>query len=281
MSLPNIAFQPVIPKDTQLTNDEALYVTMGSALPKGGPASLFIAFGLWAIVMWAVNECFAEMVTYLPVPSPFIRFGSEFVDGALGFAMAWNFFLNMAILVPFEIVAMNIMITFWTDKVPVEAVIVLMIVLYALLNTITVRYFGISEFYMSIFKVLLMLGLFFFTFITMVGGNPIHDDYGFRYWNNPGPFVQHLRPGNTGTFLGILSCLYQASFRYVYAVLPRHCFCQKSDFPKHYRTGIHINRCCRDGESTQGPASSIQVVCVAADCVLRGLRVVHWDCYPI
>lgn len=183
---------------------------MGSALPKGGPAGLFIAFVIWAGVMWAVNECFAEMVSYLPVPSPFIRFGSEWVDGALGFAMAWNFFLNMAILVPFEIVAMNIMITFWTDKVSVEAIIVAMIVLYAFLNTITVRYFGISEFYMSIFKVLLMIGLFLFTFVTMVGGNPLHDAYGFRYWKTP--FVEHLAPGGTGKFLGVLSCLYQASF---------------------------------------------------------------------
>ncbi|THW69396.1 amino acid permease [Aureobasidium pullulans] len=188
----------------------SLYVQMGSALPKGGPAGLFIAFVIWAGVMWAVNECFAEMVSYLPVPSPFIRFGSEWVDGALGFAMAWNFFLNMAILVPFEIVAMNIMITFWTDKVPVEAIIVAMIVLYAFLNTITVRYFGISEFYMSIFKVLLMIGLFLFTFVTMVGGNPLHDAYGFRYWKTP--FVEHLAPGGTGKFLGVLSCLYQASF---------------------------------------------------------------------
>lgn len=185
---------------------------MGSALPKGGPAGLFIAFVIWAWVMWAVNECFSEMVCYLPVPSPFIRFGSEWVDGAIGFAMAWNFFLNMAILVPFEIVAVNIMITFWTDRVPVEAIIVAMIVLYAFLNTITVRYFGISEFYMSIFKVFLMIGLFFFTFITMVGGNPLHDAYGFRYWKNPSPFVEHLEPGATGRFLGILSCLYQASF---------------------------------------------------------------------
>ncbi|KAI5197575.1 amino acid permease [Aureobasidium subglaciale] len=189
---------------------DPLRYEMGSALPKGGPAGLFIAFLIWSGVMWAVNECFAEMVSYLPVPSPFIKFGSAWVDDALGFAMAWNFFLNMAILVPFEIVAMNIMITFWTDKVPVEAIIVAMIVLYAILNTITVRYFGISEFYMSIFKVLLMIGLFCFTFITMVGGNPLHDAYGFRYWKTP--FVEHLEPGDTGKFLGVLSCLYQASF---------------------------------------------------------------------
>ncbi|KAJ6027818.1 hypothetical protein N7499_001278 [Penicillium canescens] len=190
----------------------SLYVQMGSALPKGGPAGLFIAFILWGMVMWAVNECFAEMVTYLPVPSPFIRFGSEWVDGALGFAMAWNFFLNMAFLVPFEMVAMNIMITFWTDKVPVEAIIVAMIVLYALLNAISVQYFGISEFYLSIFKVVLMIGLFCFTFITMLGGNPLHDRYGFRYWDNPGAFVDHLVPGRTGRFLGVLSCVYQATF---------------------------------------------------------------------
>ncbi|KAK7425546.1 hypothetical protein QQZ08_007987 [Neonectria magnoliae] len=190
----------------------ALYVQMGSALPKGGPAGLFIAFLTWGGVMWAVNECFAEMVTYLPVPSPFIRFGSEWVDGALGFAMAWNFFLNMAFLVPFEIVAMNIMITFWTDNVPVEAIIVAMIVLYTILNIVTVRYFGISESYLSIFKVILMLGLFFFTFITMLGGNPLQDRFGFRYWKDPGAFVEYLVPNDTGKFLGVLSCIYQASF---------------------------------------------------------------------
>ncbi|KAF2704878.1 general amino acid permease [Pleomassaria siparia CBS 279.74] len=190
----------------------SLFVQMGSALPKGGPAGLFIAFLVWGSIMWSVNECFAEMVTYLPVPSPFVRFGGEWVDGALGFAMAWNFFLNMAFLVPFEIVAMNIMITYWTDKVPVEAIIVAMMVLYSILNIITVRYFGVSEFYLSIGKVVLMLGLFCFTFVTMVGGNPEHDAYGFRYWKDPGAFVSHLEPGGTGRFLGILSCMYQASF---------------------------------------------------------------------
>ncbi|CAK7274952.1 hypothetical protein SEPCBS119000_006437 [Sporothrix epigloea] len=158
------------------------------------------------------NECFAEMVTLVPVPSPFVRFGSEWVDGALGFGMAWNFFLNMAFLVPFEIVAFQIMLTFWTDSVPVEATIVALIVLYGLLNVISVRYFGIAEFYLSIFKVVLMVGLFFFTFITMLGGNPIHDRYGFRYWKNPGAFVSHLEPGSVGRLCGIISCIYQASF---------------------------------------------------------------------
>lgn len=76
----------------------------------------------------------------------------------------------------------------------------------------SVEYFGIAEFYLSIFKVILIIGLLCFTFVTMLGGNPIHDRYGFRYWNDPGPFVEHLVPGSTGRFLGFLSCVVQATF---------------------------------------------------------------------
>lgn len=36
----------------------SLYVQMGSALPKGGPAGLFIGFLIWGAVMLCVNECF-------------------------------------------------------------------------------------------------------------------------------------------------------------------------------------------------------------------------------
>jgi amino acid transporter len=70
------------------------------------------------------------MVCYAPIASPFIRLSGFWVDDALNFAMSWNFFLNMALLVPFEIVAFNILLTYWTDKVPVEAVIVIVLLIY-------------------------------------------------------------------------------------------------------------------------------------------------------
>ena len=50
--------------------------------------------------------------------------------------------------------------------------------------------------------------LFFFTFVTMVGGNPQHDAYGFRHWTNPGPFVEYLSPGSLGEFQGFLGAIF-------------------------------------------------------------------------
>jgi amino acid transporter len=61
-------------------------------------------------------------------------------------------------------------------------------------------------------KVLLIVGLIIFTFVTMVGGNPLHDKFGFRYWSNPGAFAELYFTGNLGRFLGFLQCLIQASF---------------------------------------------------------------------
>lgn len=39
------------------------------------------------------------MVTYMPVHSATITFATKWVDEALGFAMGWNFFLNMYVVV--------------------------------------------------------------------------------------------------------------------------------------------------------------------------------------
>ena len=73
----------------------------------------------------------AEMTTYLPVSSPFIRFAGRYVDEAFGVAAGWNFFIFEAALVPFEIVACNVIIHFWSDVVPAGGIIAITIVLYA------------------------------------------------------------------------------------------------------------------------------------------------------
>jgi amino acid transporter len=52
---------------------------------------------------------------------------------------------------------------------------------HSLINALAVGIFGEAEFWLSIGKVLLIFILFFFTFVTMVGGNPQHDPYRFRY----------------------------------------------------------------------------------------------------
>ncbi|KAL6867138.1 amino acid permease/ SLC12A domain-containing protein [Trichoderma novae-zelandiae] len=189
-----------------------LYVQIGKGLLNGGPGSLFIAFSFWCTVVLAVTLCMAEMVTYLPVSSPFIRFAGRYVDEAFGFATGWNFFVFEAALVPFEVTACNFVIRFWTDAIPTGALIAIVIVLYALINVLAVKWYGETEFWAAIGKVLLIVGLVVFTVVAMLGGNPRHDRFGFRFWREPGSFAELYYEGDLGRWLGFLQCLIQAAF---------------------------------------------------------------------
>ncbi|OQU94809.1 hypothetical protein CLAIMM_01105 [Cladophialophora immunda] len=190
----------------------ALFVSIGWALLEGGPGSMLLSFLFYACVLGCINSSLAEMTVYMPVSGSFIRFAGKWVDDSFGFVAGWNFFLYEAILIPFEISALNLVLTFWRDDIPVWAVCLACIVLYALINIFAVRWFGEAEFWLSLGKVFLVFILFFFTFITMVGGNPKHDAYGFRYWNNPGAFAEYITTGSLGRFEGFLGALFVAAF---------------------------------------------------------------------
>ncbi|KAH6655392.1 putative general amino acid permease [Truncatella angustata] len=190
----------------------ALYVQIGKSLIAGGPANLFLAFTLWCTVILAVTISMAEMVTYLPISSPFIRFAGRWIDESIGFATGWNFFIFEAALVPFEVTACNLIIHFWSDAVPVGGVIAIIVFLYGLINILAVKWYGETEFWAALGKMLLIVGLIVFTFIVMVGGNPAHDHFGFRYWYEPGAFATYYHTGDLGRFMGFMQCLIAASF---------------------------------------------------------------------
>ncbi|KAI9839856.1 MAG: hypothetical protein M1819_000046 [Sarea resinae] len=218
-----------------------LFVQIGHALIESGPGSLFIAFSFCPSPSFVLNARvkedaqstkapppqrdlppktddstltggMAEMVTYLPISSPFVRFAGRYVDDAFGVAAGYNFFVFEAMLVPFEIVACNLIINFWSDVVPTGAIIAIVIVLYGVLNIFAVKWYGESEFWLALGKVILIVGMIFYTIVTMLGGNPLHDRFGFRYWHAPGAFAEYYKTGSLGRFMGFLQALIQAYY---------------------------------------------------------------------
>ncbi|KAL4787345.1 amino acid permease/ SLC12A domain-containing protein [Aspergillus varians] len=190
----------------------AVFVSIGAALAKGGPGSLFIAYTIYCCFLALVTNCLTEMSTYMPVSGGFIRLAGKWVDDAWGFTAGWNFFLYEAILIPFEITAISLVLTYWRDDIPPAAICAACVVIYGALNILAVRAYGEAEFWLSGGKIFLILILFAFTFVTMVGGNPQHDAYGFRNWNHPGAFGAWLSSGKLGRFEGFLACVWSAGF---------------------------------------------------------------------
>ena len=113
----------------------ALFISIGGGLAKGGPGSLFIAYTLYSCILGLVNNSIAEMNTYMPVSGGFIRLAGYWVDDALGFLAGWNFFFYEAFLIPFEITALSMVMSFWNETVtepgPTAGICAAVIVCYA------------------------------------------------------------------------------------------------------------------------------------------------------
>jgi amino acid transporter len=61
-------------------------------------------------------------------------------------------------------------------------------------------------------KLILLVGLILLTIVTMCGGNPRHDAYGFRYWKDGNAMHPYYADGAVGRFLGWWKVMLYAGF---------------------------------------------------------------------
>lgn len=194
------------------TIGSALFVNIGLSLAAGGPLNLLLAFILWSFPILAITLSVAEEAIYLPIPSCFVRMAGRCCDTALEVTTAWNFWFLCCSQIPFEVVTVNSMIHFWRDDYSAAIPLVVQVILYFIINVFGVSIYGEVEFWLSLGKILLAVGLIIFTFVVMVGGNPQHDAFGFRYWNDPGVMNALYHTGDLGRFQGFLNCMFRAAF---------------------------------------------------------------------
>ncbi|SGZ49938.1 CIC11C00000000899 [Sungouiella intermedia] len=191
-----------------------LFITIGSGgLTTAGPLGLLLAYLFWTTVILMLTASVGEMVCYLPLDSPFLTMSGRVVDPAFECAASINFWLMESLYIPFEITAVNSMIHYWRDDYSPAITFCIQIFIYAMLNVFAVKAYGESEFWLSIGKLILCVGLLFFTLITMSGGNPKHDAFGFSNWGaKGGPIAEHLTTGSMGRFHGFLAGIFSACF---------------------------------------------------------------------
>ncbi|EXJ86771.1 hypothetical protein A1O3_03725 [Capronia epimyces CBS 606.96] len=180
-----------------------LFVGIGHALSTAGPLSLVLGYLFWGVLfIWPCNLCVAEMCAWLPVRGTVFELAGRYVDPALGFAMGWTYFFGGVTLVCTEYSAVASVMEYWNADVNPAVWVTMAMVVCFFLNVVAVKWYGESEFIMASTKILLLIGLVLLTFITMVGGNPKHDVYGFRYWKHGLAMRPYYAKGTTGRFLG-------------------------------------------------------------------------------
>ncbi|KAF2156553.1 hypothetical protein K461DRAFT_234165 [Myriangium duriaei CBS 260.36] len=190
-----------------------LFLGLGSSLQTGGPLGALLGYGFVGLIVCSVQFALGEVTALFPVTGSFVRHAETLVDPAMGFAIGWNIVYGNWLSIPSEITAICVLFEYWTPINP-SLWIVLFILLTFAVGITSVGVYGEVEFFFAILKILLVVGLIILGLVIDLGGVAGTPRIGFRYWNNPGPFVEHIASGNWGRFLGFWAVLVTAVFSF-------------------------------------------------------------------
>lgn len=169
-----------------------LFVASGATVATAGPGGALLSYAIIGIMVYFLMTSLGELAAYLPVSGTFATYGARYVDEAFGFAIGWNYWYNWAITVAVDLVAAQLVISYWFDVGEYSWLwSLLFLSIIFCLNYISVKGFGEAEFWFSLIKVVTVI-IFIIIGIAMFYSILHHDGIksAFGNWRyGDAPFV--------------------------------------------------------------------------------------------
>ncbi|GKU13368.1 unnamed protein product [Fusarium langsethiae] len=148
------------------------FVGSGSALSKGGPATLFIDFFLVGVMVFNVVYAMGELAVMYPISGGFYTYAARFSDPAFGFAMAWNYCLQWAATLPLELTVCAITIQYWAPDSNPGIWIAVFLIAIIILNMFGTMGYAEEEFWAACFKLTSISIFMIIALVLVCGGGP-------------------------------------------------------------------------------------------------------------
>ncbi|MEK4538056.1 amino acid permease [Peribacillus sp. FSL K6-1552] len=146
-----------------------LFLASGTTIQSAGPGGALAAYVCIGIMVYFLMTSLGEMATYMPVSGSFSSYATRFVDPAFGFALGWNYWFNWAVTLAVEIAAAAIIMKFWLPEVPSIIWSALFLGLVFMLNALSIKSYGESEYWFSLVKVVAIIFFIIIGLLTILG----------------------------------------------------------------------------------------------------------------
>ncbi|KAG6827898.1 hypothetical protein H0H92_010033 [Tricholoma furcatifolium] len=174
-----------------------LFVGSGAALNAGGPAGLLIAWIIMGVMLINVTQALGELCIMYPVSGGFYTLAGRFLDPSFAFALGWNYWLQWAVALPLEISVAGTLIQYWTEKIPIAALITIFWVLIIFICVFGTLGYAEEEFWSSCLKLLVVIMFAIIGVVCICGGGPKGGEYdhyiGGALWRDPGAFANGFK----------------------------------------------------------------------------------------
>ncbi|MFP3393171.1 amino acid permease [Brevibacillus sp. SIMBA_040] len=155
-----------------------LFLGSGYTISQAGPIGTILSFLVGGFIMYLTMLCLGELTVAMPVSGSFQTYMTRFVSPSLGFGVGWLYWLGWAVTVALELLSSGLLMQRWFPDSPVWMWCALFGGVLFLLNALSARAFGESEFWFSSIKVsaiilfIILGGAAMFGLIDLKNGQP-------------------------------------------------------------------------------------------------------------
>ncbi|PWF99612.1 amino acid permease [Levilactobacillus bambusae] len=135
-----------------------LFLGSGSSIHSAGP-SILIAYFITGVICFLLMRGLGELLLSDLNANSFIYFIQKYLGEKWGFVTGWTYWICWITIAMAEITASGLYMQFWFPHLPQWVTAVVMLAVLLLLNSVTVKAFGETEFWFSIIKIVAIMGL--------------------------------------------------------------------------------------------------------------------------
>lgn len=146
-----------------------LFVASGAAISQAGPGGALAAYLVIGVMVYFLMTALGELAAFFPVRGTFAAYGERFVDPGFGYALAVNYVYNWAVTIAVDLVAAQIVISYWFPDIPGWYWSALFLALLFFINWGSAKSFGESEFWFAFVKVATII-IFIVVGLLMIWG---------------------------------------------------------------------------------------------------------------
>ena len=167
-----------------------LFVASGATISMAGPGGALLAYGIIGLMVYFLMTSLGELAAFMPESGSFATYGSRYVDPALGFALGWNYWYNWAITIAVDLVAAQLVMSWWLPDVPGWIWSTIFLGALFLLNSLSVKVFGETEYWFALIKVLTVIVMIITGLLMIIGIFKDQTPVGWANWAiGDAPFV--------------------------------------------------------------------------------------------
>lgn len=138
-----------------------LFLGSAHVIQSAGP-SIILGYAIGGLIAFLIMRQLGEMIVHEPVAGSFSHFANKYWGKFPGFLAGWNYWILYILVAMTELTAVAKYINYWWPFIPAWASVLFFFVVITLVNLGNVKFYGESEFWLSIIKVTAVIAMIVF-----------------------------------------------------------------------------------------------------------------------